>query len=67
MLIKQIIQTPANIFPDYKSKKLTVTLHTLSTPRYNAIVSTIATLLNETETIFPGTDLTDLTLIFKTQ
>jgi len=64
MLIKQIIQTQANIFPDYKSNKLTVTLHTLSTPRYNAIVSTIATLLNETEMIFPGTDLT---LIFKTQ
>ena len=64
MLIKQIIQTPVNIFPDYKNKTLTVTLHTLSTPRYNEIASTIATLLNETETIFPGTELS---LIFKTQ
>lgn len=64
MLIKQIIQTPVNIFPDYKNKTLTVTLHTLSTPRYNEIASTIATLLNETETIFPGTELA---LIFKTQ
>lgn len=64
MLIKQIIQTPANLFPDYKNKTLTVTLHTLSTPRHNEIASKIATLLNETETIFPGTDLT---LIFKTQ
>jgi hypothetical protein len=64
MLIKQIIQTPANIFPDYKNKTLTVTLHTLSAPRYNQIASTIATLLNETETIFPGTELS---LIFKTQ
>jgi len=64
MLIKQIIQTPVNIFPDYKNKTLTVTLHTLSTPRYNEIASNIATLLNQTETIFPGTDLS---LIFKTQ
>ena len=64
MLIKQIIQTPVNIFPNYKNKTLTVTLHTLSTPRYNEIASTIATLLNQTETIFPGTELS---LIFKTQ
>ena len=64
MLVKQIIQTPVNILPDYKNKTLTVTLHTLSTPRYNQIASTIATLLNQTETIFPGTELA---LIFKTQ
>ncbi|MEP7239217.1 MAG: putative transposase [Ferruginibacter sp.] len=64
MLIKQIIQTPVNIIPDYHNKTLTVILHTLSTPRYNEIANTIATLLNETETIFPGTELT---LIFKTQ
>lgn len=64
MLIKQIIQTPVNIMPDYKNKTLTVTLHTLSTPRYNQIASTIATLLNQTETIFPGTELL---LIYKTQ
>lgn len=64
MLIKQIIQTPVDLTPDYKNKTLTVTLHTLSTPRYNQIAKTLTTLLNETETIFPGTDLS---LIFKTQ
>lgn len=64
MLIKQIIQTKANIHPNYKNNTLTVTLHSLSTPRYNEIVSNITILLNETETIFPGTNLT---LIFKTQ
>lgn len=48
---------------DYNNKTLTETLHTIYTPRYNEIATTIAKLLNETETIFPGTDLT---LIFKT-
>lgn len=64
MLVKQIIQTKANITPDYTNKTLTVTLHSLSTQRYNLAVTEITQLLNQTETIFPGTDLT---LIFKTQ
>jgi len=64
MLVKQIIQTKADINPDYGNKTLTVTLHSLSAQRYNLAAASIAQLLNQTETIFPGTDLT---LIFKIQ
>lgn len=64
MLIKQIIQTKANVYPDYKNKTLTVTLHSLSKPQYNKIAAHLTVLLNQTETVFPGTDLT---LIFKIQ
>jgi hypothetical protein len=64
MLVKQIIQTKASISPDYNNNTLTVTLHTLSTQRYNHIAEQLTTLLNETETCFPQTNLK---LIFKTQ
>jgi len=57
MLVKQIIQNNADLLPDYKNKTLTVVLHTLSAPRYNQAAAKLAELLNQTETIFPGTDL----------
>ena len=57
MLVKQIIQNNADLFPDYVNKILTVRLHTLSAPRYNKAAAKLAETLNQTETIFPGTDL----------
>ncbi len=57
MLVKQIIQNNADLLPDYENKTLTVVLHTLSAPRYNNAVAKLADLLNQTETVFPGTDL----------
>ena len=63
MLVKQIIQNNADLIPDYEHNTLTVVLHSLSAPRFNHAVGQIIQLLNETETIFPGTDLR---LIFKT-
>lgn len=63
MLVKQIIQNNADIIPDYENKTLTVILHSLSAPRFNNAAVKLAAILNQTETIFPGTDLT---LIFKT-
>ena len=57
MLVKQIIQNNADLMPDYENKTLTVTLHTLSAPRYNNAAAKLAETLNQTETIFPGTDL----------
>ncbi len=63
MLVKQIIQNNADLIPDYERNTLTVVLHSLSAPRFNHAVGQITQLLNETETIFPGTDLR---LIFKT-
>ncbi len=62
MLVKQIIQNNADLLPDYENKTLTVVLHTLSAPRFNKAAANLAQLLNQTETIFPGTDLK---LIFK--
>ena len=63
MLVKQIIQSHADILPDYENKTLIVTLNGLSAQRFNNAVKELADLLNQTETVFPGTDLK---LIFKT-
>jgi hypothetical protein len=63
MLVKQIIQNNADILPDYENKTLTIVLHSLSAPRFNRAAAELAQLLNQTETIFPGTELM---LIFKT-
>jgi hypothetical protein len=63
MLVKEIIQSDADLLPDYEQKTLTIRIHTLSTPRANEAVSKICPLLNETHTIFPGTELR---LIFET-
>ena len=57
MLVKEIVKTDADLQPDYEKKTLTVKLHSLSTPRANNAVEQLCQLLNETETIFPGTEL----------
>lgn len=62
-LIKDIFTSEADIIPDYPNKTLTIKLHSLSRPRANDAVKKICQLLNETETIYPGTDLR---LIYKT-
>ena len=62
MLVKQIIQANADIFPDSSNNTLTVKLHSLSTPQFNQAVQHLAKVLTESETIFPGTSLK---LIFK--
>jgi alkylhydroperoxidase/carboxymuconolactone decarboxylase family protein YurZ len=63
VLIRNIMNTSADVTPDTDKKTLTVTLHSLSAPRYNAAVESLTKLLTETETVFPGTDLR---MIFKT-
>jgi hypothetical protein len=62
MLIKQIIQNNADIFPDEQNNTLTVVLYSLSAPRFNHAAQQLINLLNETETVFPGTKLK---MIFK--
>ena len=62
MFIKNIISTPIDLIPDMTNKTLTIKLHSLSTPKANELVSQICKILNESETIFPGTELT---LIYK--
>jgi len=58
MILKEIFTSDADLIPDYKNKTLTVKLHSLSANRFNQIVNKICTLLNETQTKYPGTDLT---------
>lgn len=63
MLVKQIIQNNADILPDIENNTLTITLHSLSAPRFNKAAANLANLLNQTDTLFPDTKLR---LIFKT-
>ena len=63
MLVKEIIKNDADLIPDSANKTLTVQLHSLSTPRANNAAQKLCTMLNETETTFPGTDLR---MVFKT-
>jgi hypothetical protein len=63
MVVKQIISSNADLVPDYSKNTLTVILHSLSAKRFNHAVDKLAKLLNETHTVFPGTNLT---LVFKT-
>lgn len=55
--VKTIIFTRADLYPDYQTNILTVSLYALATPRDNKAVEKICQTLNETETIFPGTNL----------
>jgi hypothetical protein len=57
MVVKQIIQSNADLNPDYDKKFLKVTLHSLSAARFNHAAAELASLLNQTETTFPGTNL----------
>ena len=56
-LTKSLIKTKANIRPDYNNKTLTIELFSLSNPRDNLAAKNICETLNETQTIFPNTDL----------
>jgi len=56
-LAKSIINSPADIIPDYQNNLLTVKLYSQSTPRMNNAVKNICNLLNETKTRYPGTNL----------
>lgn len=62
-LVKSIIFTKVDSMPDYKNNTLTITLYALSTQRDNNAIENICQILNDTETIFPGTDLK---LVYKT-
>jgi hypothetical protein len=63
MFIKQIIQNNADLIPDYSNNTLTVKLHSLSAPRFNNAAQKLCEILNETQTLFPGSNLR---LIYKT-
>lgn len=55
--IRTLYTTDANIRPDPNEKKLIVELHSLATPKDNRIAAKLCEKLNETEIVYPGTDL----------
>ena len=57
-LLQQVYKTDANIHPDYQRKLLTVELHRMNYWKDDKIVDELCRQLNETQTKFPGTDLT---------
>jgi hypothetical protein len=61
-LVRQIFETEADLLPDAINKTLTVRLHHLTQAAHDQVLEKLCAALNETQTVFPGTDLT---LIFK--
>ena len=62
-LVKSIIFTKADLYPDYQTNTLTVRLNSLATPRDNLAVREICQTINDYEAVFPGTKLK---LVYKT-
>ena len=61
-LVRQIFETEADLLPDAMNKTLTVRIHHLTQAAHDQVLEKLCATLNETQTVFPGTDLT---LIFK--
>lgn len=61
-LLKQVYMSDANIFPDYTNNILTIELHRMNYKRDDEIIEKLCSSLNDTQTIFPSTNLT---MIFK--
>ena len=62
-ILKEIFTSDADMIPDYQNNTLTIRLHSLSTPRANLAVKGLCDFLNQTETLFP---YTNLRLIYET-
>ena len=56
-LLCSIYKTEADLVPDYKNKTLTVRLHHLAQQRSDDAATLLCAELNETQTVFPRTDL----------
>lgn len=56
-LLQQIYTTDADILPDHSNKTLTIKLHNLNHRSDDKVLEALCINLNETETIFPGTEL----------
>jgi len=56
-LAKSIINTPCDMKANYEDNTLNITMHTLATPRDNDALKNICQLVNESNTVFPGTNL----------
>ena len=56
-LVRQIFQSPADLRPDPANKVLTVSIHPAATAAHSRVLEHLCQELNETQTLFPGTDL----------
>ena len=56
-ILKEIFTSCADFIPDYHNDILYIRLHSLSTPRANALAKSLCELNNETYTTFPMTNL----------
>ena len=56
-LVRQIFQTDADIDPEKEQGILKIKLHNMANPRNNNYVKKLCEILNESKTIFPGTNL----------
>jgi SMC interacting uncharacterized protein involved in chromosome segregation len=56
-IIRELFKTEADIIPDYPEKLLKVNVHRMTTLKDDRAVKKLLEKLNETETIFPGSDL----------
>lgn len=61
-LVRQIFETEADLLPDAATKTLTVRIHHLTQAAHDEVLGKLCRAINETQTVFPGTNLT---LIFK--
>jgi hypothetical protein len=56
-LVKSLINSSADVIPDYQNNRLTVKIYTQANQRMNFAIEQVIQLLNESETIYPGTNL----------
>ena len=61
-LLRQIFNNEVDLIPDLAANALTVRLHHLTQAAHDQATAQLCALLNETRTVFPGTNLT---LIFE--
>jgi cell division septum initiation protein DivIVA len=57
VLLQQIYQANANIYPDYEKNVLTIEIHNLAYHKDDRILEKLCEHINETEVKFPGTEL----------
>jgi hypothetical protein len=61
-LLRALYSTDADLIPDHSQQTLTIALHHLANPCSNAAIQKLCDELNETETVFPRSNLQ---LVFK--
>jgi len=57
-LLRQVFNNEVDLVPDSAANTLTVWLHHLTQPAHDEAVAQLCVTLNETRTVFPGTNLT---------